>query len=108
MIANDLSIVPVDEAEFCVLDVETTGLSPSYNNIIEIGIIKVSGLTITDSFHSMVNPQRELPYYITQLTGITNDGVYDAPFFEDIADKISDFIGGHIIRSEEHTSELQS
>src|ERR1035437_8983676 len=97
MIANDISIVPVDEADFCVLDVETTGLSPSYNNIIEIGIIKVSGLTITDSFHSMVNPQRELPYYITQLTGITNDDVYDAPFFEDIADKISDFIGGHII-----------
>ena len=97
MIANDLSIVPVDEAEFCVLDVETTGLSPSYNNIIEIGIIKVSGLNITDSFHSMVNPQRELPYFITQLTGITNDDVYDAPFFEDIADKISDFIVGHII-----------
>ena len=97
MIANDLSIVPVDEADFCVLDVETTGLSPSYNNIIEIGIIKVSGLNIIDSFHSMVNPQRELPYYITQLTGITEDDVYDAPFFEDIADKVSDFISGHII-----------
>jgi DNA polymerase III subunit epsilon len=97
MIAHDLSLVPVDEAEFCVLDVETTGLSPYYNNIIEIGIIKVSGLTITDSYHSLVNPQKEVPYYITQLTGITNDDVYDAPFFEDIADKISDFIAGHII-----------
>lgn len=97
MIANDLSIVPVDEADYCVLDLETTGLSPSYNNIIEIGIIKVSGLTITDSFHSLVNPQRDIPYYITQLTGITGQDVYEAPFFEDIADKVAEFISGHIM-----------
>jgi DNA polymerase-3 subunit epsilon len=97
MIANDLSIVPVDNAEFCVVDVETTGLSPSYNNIIEIGIIKVSGLKIIDSYQSLVNPQREVPYYITQLTGITSDDVYNAPFFEDIANEVADFISGHII-----------
>ena len=97
MIANDLSIIPVDKAEFCVVDLETTGLSPSYNNIIEIGIIKVSGLKIIDSYQSLVNPQRELPYYITQLTGITSDDVYNAPFFEDIANEVADFMSGHII-----------
>jgi DNA polymerase-3 subunit epsilon len=97
MIVNDLSIIPVDKAEFCVIDIETTGLSASYNNIIEIGIIKVSGLKITDSYQSLVNPQREVPYYITQLTGITSDDVYNAPFFEDIANEVADFISGHII-----------
>jgi DNA polymerase-3 subunit epsilon len=99
MIKDTLDI-PLEQASFSVIDVETTGLSARYNNIIEIGIVKVSRLKITDSYHSMINPGKPIPYYISQFTGITDEDVYDAPFFEDAADDIlkfisDDIIGGH-------------
>lgn len=94
---TDVTILPIEEASFCVLDVETTGLSPRRNNIIEIGLVKVSNLKIVDRFQSMVNPGREIPYYITNLTGITTDEIFDAPFFEDIAEKVQNFIGTDIL-----------
>lgn len=93
----DIAVVPVDEAEYVVVDVETTGLSPKYNSIIEIGLVKVKDLRIVESFSSFVNPQRDIPYYITRLTGISNKDVYDAPFFENIAPKIAEFISGNIL-----------
>ncbi|NWF89450.1 MAG: GIY-YIG nuclease family protein [Ignavibacteriaceae bacterium] len=88
---------PISKTSFCVLDVETTGLSPQYNNIIELGIVRVKNLKIVDRFHSVINPGREIPAFITGLTGITNEEVYDAPFFEDIVDKVIEFIGEDVI-----------
>ncbi len=99
----DISKLPIDEAKFCVVDVETTGLSPRYNGIIEIGLVKVSGLKIVDRYHSYVNPGKDIPYFITQLTGITNEDVYDAPFFEDIADEIVEFVGDDILTAHNFT-----
>ena len=97
MTIKNLSKIPVEEAEFCVLDTETTGLSPRSNNIIEIGLVKISRMKIVDTFHSMINPGRAIPYFITNLTGITDDDVYNAPFFEDIAYRITEFIGDSVI-----------
>ncbi len=99
MLKDSLEI-PLEQASFSIIDVETTGLSARYNNIIEIGIVKVSNLKIVNSFHSLINPGRAIPYYISQFTGITDTDVYDAPFFEDAADDILNFIsedilGGH-------------
>lgn len=97
---KDSADMPLEQASFSIIDVETTGLSSRYNNIIEIGIVKISNLKITETFHSMINPGRAIPFYITQFTGITDDDVYDAPFFEDAAEDIlkfisEDIIGGH-------------
>jgi len=89
--------IPLEKASFSIIDVETTGLSPRNNNIIEIGIVKVSGLKLKDTFHTMINPGRPIPYYISQFTGITDDDVYNAPFFEDAADDILNFISEDII-----------
>ncbi len=97
MRSEELSELNVEDAEFCVVDVETTGLSPAYNGVIEIGLVKVSKLKITDKYHSLINPGREIPYYITQLTGISGEDIYDAPFFGDIAAEIDDFISGTIL-----------
>ena len=94
---DDIFSLNIEQAEFCVIDVETTGLSPRSNNIIEIGIVKISNLKIVEKFHSLVNPGRNIPYYISNITGITNDEVFNAPFFEEIADKISFFISTGII-----------
>lgn len=87
----------LEECSFSVVDVETTGLSPNYNRIIEIGIVKIQGLKITEKYYSLVNPGTQIPPFITQLTGITNKEVYDAPFFEDIADDISSFISEDVL-----------
>lgn len=94
---ENLSQTPIEETEFCVVDTETTGLSPRNNNIIEIGIVKISNLKIVDRYHSMINPGRAIPYYITNLTGISDDDVYNAPFFEDIVDEIIEFMGENVI-----------
>ncbi|HSP88137.1 MAG TPA: exonuclease domain-containing protein, partial [Ignavibacteriaceae bacterium] len=97
MISDDLSNISFDEAEFSVLDVETTGLTPRYNGIIEIGIVKVKGLEIVDRYSTLINPGRQIPYYITQFTGITDDDTFNSPFFEEVAEDITKFISGSVI-----------
>ncbi len=88
---------PIGDLFFSVFDVETTGLNASYNNIIEIGIVKVAGFQIIDRYSSLINPMRDIPQFITSFTGISNDDVYNAPFFEDIAGDIYKFIDDTIL-----------
>ncbi|MGB8317381.1 MAG: exonuclease domain-containing protein [Ignavibacteriaceae bacterium] len=94
---DDFLSLNIGQAEFSVIDVETTGLSPRTNNIIEIGIVKISNLKIVEKYHSLLNPGRKIPYYISNITGITNDEIFNAPFFEEIAGKISNLISTSII-----------
>jgi DNA polymerase-3 subunit epsilon len=102
----NLSKIPLEEANFCIIDVETTGLSPLYNGIIEIGMVKVSNLKVIEKYHSLINPAKDIPFFITQLTGITNDDVYNAPFFEDVADEILKFIGEDILSGHNFSFDL--
>ncbi|HLG32627.1 MAG TPA: exonuclease domain-containing protein, partial [Ignavibacteriaceae bacterium] len=97
MVTRELPSTLLDEAEFSVLDVETTGLSARNNRVIEIGIVKVKNLKITDRFQSFVNPGCEIPYFITQLTGITNEDIFDAPNFGSLLKEINNFIGNTVI-----------
>jgi DNA polymerase-3 subunit epsilon len=94
---EDIIAQPIDEAVYAVLDVETTGLGPANNNIIEIGIVKVRNGKKLETFHSLVNPARNIPYFITQFTGISDDDVYNAPMFDEISDKILDFLDDCIL-----------
>ncbi len=73
---------------YAVIDVETTGTSPSNGKITEIAIFVYNGSQIIDSFVSLVNPECNIPYNITRLTGITNEMVETAPKFYEIAKKI--------------------
>jgi DNA polymerase III subunit epsilon len=93
----EIESIPLEKSDFCIVDIETTGLSPRTNNIIEIGIVKVSGLKIVDRFSTFINPGRNIPFFITSLTGISDEDVYDAPFFDDIAYEINKFISGSIL-----------
>jgi DNA polymerase-3 subunit epsilon len=88
---------PITESEFSVLDFETTGTSGVKNRAIEIGIVHVKNLEIVDSYQTFINPGTSVPYYITNLTGITNNDVHDAPFFEEITSEIVDFIGDSVL-----------
>lgn len=65
--------------DFCVVDLETTGLMPEWDEIIEIGAIKVINGQEVERFQTFVKPEYEIPEFITELTGITNEMVADAP-----------------------------
>jgi len=78
---------------YVALDLETTGLKAKTEKIIEIGAIKVIDNKIVDSINYLVNPKRPILERTTEITGITNDMVADAPYIEDIVTEIFEFIG---------------
>lgn len=73
---------------YCIVDIETTGNGIKGNKITEISIFRFDGYEVVDEFTSLVNPECEIPYFITGLTGIDNDLVRNAPKLSVIADKI--------------------
>lgn len=73
---------------YCIIDIETTGNGIKGNRITEIAILKYDGHTLVDEFTSLVNPECEIPYFITGLTGIDNDMVRDAPKLAEITDRL--------------------
>lgn len=82
---------------YVVLDLETTGLDYTYCDIIEIGCLKVTNGSVSDSFSSLVNPGYNIPDYITDLTGITNEMLASAPSAEDVFPQALAFIGDNIV-----------
>ena len=86
--------LPLSQATFVVLDLETTGASPSVGaGITEIGAIKVQGGEVKGEFSTFVNPQTTIPSYITELTGITNEMVVDAPVIGEALPEFIRFLG---------------
>lgn len=76
---------------FAIIDVETTGGGISGNRITEICIALLKDGEVVDKYTTLVNPEREIPYHITTLTGIDNKMVADAPRFFEVAEKIEEF-----------------
>ena len=97
MIPVEFNHIPLEETEFSVVDVETTGLSARNNRVIEIGIVKIRNLKITKRYQTLINPDCRIPSFITQFTGIDDDDVYSKPFFPEVIDKIVEFIGDTVI-----------
>jgi len=84
--------------QICVsLDIETSGLSKEKDKIIEIGLIKFKGEEIIDSFKSLVNPEIEVPYEVLSITGIKQLELKKAPKFQELKDKIKQFINNYPI-----------
>ncbi len=73
---------------FTFVDVETTGLSPQRDRVIEIGIVKVTNGVVTHTFESLVNPDCMVPPEISSMTGISSDDLLDAPAFSSLIDEI--------------------
>lgn len=86
---------------YCVIDIETTGLSPSWDSIIEISALKVSSNSVIDTFSSLVQPFSTTDHYvneyITQLTGITNEMLSSAPKEKEVIPKFKNFIGSSVL-----------
>ncbi len=82
---------------FVALDLETTGLDSERDAIIEIGAIRFDQWRELDTFSTLVNPSRAVPLQITQLTGITDDDVFQAPLFSSIKAELIAFVGSDTI-----------
>ncbi|PKR79790.1 exonuclease [Brumimicrobium salinarum] len=81
---------------YAITDLETTGGSIRDSKITEFSIFLTDGEKIIDEFTSLVNPERPIPYFISQLTGINDEMVENAPKFYELAKQIIEFIGDAI------------
>lgn len=82
---------------FIVLDIETTGLRPLRQRVIEIAAIRYTNGVQADSFSTLVNPERRVPAYISRLTGIDDAQLVSAPPFRQVADALAQFLGEELI-----------
>ena len=89
----EVGVHPLED-EWVALDVETTGLSPDDDAIIEVGAVRFRGAETLDTFHSLVNPNRKLGAFIRRYTGIAQEEVDAAPPFSKIAGRLETFVGG--------------
>jgi len=79
---------------YVAVDLETTGLNPGLDSIIEVGLVKVSGREIIDTFHTLVMPAVKLPFFVQKLTGIEERMLEGAPWIDSIRGHIAAFIEG--------------
>ncbi len=85
------------DSVFVVFDLETTGFSPTQNQIIEIGAVRVEGGKITERFSTFVNPEVPIPYRIEQLTGINDSMVLEAPKIQEVLPEFLTFCQGAVM-----------
>jgi DNA polymerase-3 subunit epsilon len=81
---------------YCIVDIETTGNGYTGSKITEISIFKHDGEKVIDEFTTLVNPECNIPPFITNLTGITNAMVGNAPKFYEIAKQVIEITKGSI------------
>jgi len=82
---------------FVVFDIETSGLSPIKDKIIEIGALKIVAGKVVKEFSTFVNPKRPIPYEITRLTKINDEMVLDSPTIEEVLPRFLEFVGDDVL-----------
>lgn len=82
---------------YVLFDLETTGISPGNDQVIEISAVKVRSGKVVDEFSTLVNPKRSIPYGATRVNGITDEMVADAPLFFDVLKDFFAFIGDDVL-----------
>ncbi|MBC62287.1 MAG: hypothetical protein CMP11_07505 [Zetaproteobacteria bacterium] len=89
----------IDDTDFIVFDLETTGGNPERNGITEIYALHYKEGKVFNDFHSMVNPKRNIPRIVREITGISNQMVRHAPTIQQVMPSFLDFIGDKILVS---------
>lgn len=86
-----------DIPNYTVIDIETTGISPRDDSIIEISALRVRDRMVSDVFSALINPGYEIPSFISELTGITNKMLESAPRIESVLPDFISFLGDDIV-----------
>ncbi len=86
----------IDKADFVVVDVETTGMSPTDDRMTEIAMMKVRNGTLVEEYSTLINPLMTINSFITDLTGIDNLMVQDAPTAREIIPDVAEFLQGTV------------
>lgn len=94
---NLILYYPMLPSSLCFLDLETTGTSPVYGRIIDIGIIRVDNGKITKVYEKLVNPERGLDPFISQMTGIRAEHLAEAPNFESIKEEVLELLADSVL-----------
>lgn len=94
---EDHDAIDLSTTGFVVFDLETTGAKTPPCRVTEIGAYKVIGGEIVGEFHTLVNPEMPIPFFITMLTGINDSMVRDAPKFGEVAADFLNFIGDSVL-----------
>ncbi len=89
--------IPLQDATFVIFDIETTGLCINFNEIIEIGAVKVKNGLIIDSFSEFVKPEKRISDYIANLTDISNDMVFSSLSIKEVLPSFKEFIRDSIL-----------
>ena len=82
---------------YVLVDIETTGLSPIYDDIIEIGAIKVENNKVVGEYNQLIKTDRSLPPMITELTGITDEMLATGKMLETVLEEFIGFVGDNVI-----------
>lgn len=82
---------------YTVLDIETTGLDPSFDEIIEVSAIRVRKGVIAESFSSLIKASNPIDDFISELTGITNEMLDSAPSISDVLPAFFEFVGDDVV-----------
>ena len=93
LVENGFGNRRLDKTDFVVFDLETTGAKTPPCRVTEIGAYRVRDREITGEYQTLINPEIPIPEFITQLTGISDDMVKDAPKFAEIVSDFMDFVG---------------
>ena len=91
---NSIIALPND---YVVIDIETTGLDFLYDDIIEISAIRYANNNKTEEFSTLINSERPIPEFITELPGITNEMVANAPTIEKALPEFMNFVGSSLL-----------
>lgn len=83
--------------DYVCVDIETTGCQSKWNRIIEIGAVKVSNGNVVEKFSHLINPGIEIPKFITELTGITNEMVVDEADIGEVMPEFVRFTEGYVL-----------
>ncbi len=83
--------------DYVLVDIETTGLSPVQDDIIEIGAIRVENNKMVETYNQLININRSLPPFITNLTGITDDMLKTGKMPAEVLQEFVDFVGENVI-----------
>src|SRR5687768_890042 len=97
LFGHDHDAIELSQTGFVVFDLETTGAKTPPCRITEIGAYRVNNGEIVGEFHTLVNPEMPIPFFISMLTGITDAMVGNAPKFGEVVDAFLAFIGDSVL-----------